>query len=330
MIKVSVIIPVFNASLLINRCLDSVFNQKTNDIIEVIVIDDGSSDNSLELLNSYSRPLTILKQINQGAAAARNKGIKIATGEYLAFLDADDYWELNFLLETLSFLENNDTIAVSVGQIHKITGKKDRVMPQLIIENHDIDKRGIVLDDFYKFWANHNHICTGSVLMRTEVVKKTGGQREELRITEDLEFWAYLATFGKWGFIPKVLLTTDGGLSVKKNGYLRKNRKRWNNAPSIKNWERRIILNLNDKFDKSFSLAKGRMAKMLMYSYLQSFRLKLAHLTVKEHISNFPQGKDTNIYKLVYKFGYFSWVIISFLLIIREVIKSFRYLNVLK
>ena len=315
--KISIIIPIYNGSSLVLRCLDSVFSQNGSFDLEVIIIDDGSSDNSLELLSSYSRPLTILKQINQGPAAARNKGIKIATGKYLAFLDADDYWELNFLQETLSFLENNDTIAVSVGQIHKITGKEDRVMPQLIIESHDIDEKGIVLDDFYQFWTNHNHICTGSVLMRTQVVKKTGGQRAELRITEDLEFWAYLATYGQWGFIPKILFTSDGGLVTKEQGWLKKNKNRWASAPTPEEWATRIEDKISVDLSHSFMKLKGRVARNLAYSLILSNRSEKARKAVQEYNGYFPKDKLSSLMIKSAKYRFF-WYFVVRIIIIKE------------
>ena len=103
--KVSIIIPIYNGALLIKRCLDAVYKQEGDFQLEVIVIDDGSTDNTLDILSSYAKALIVLKQSNQGPAAARNKGIEKATGKYLAFLDADDFWEPTFLEETVSFLK---------------------------------------------------------------------------------------------------------------------------------------------------------------------------------------------------------------------------------
>ena len=138
---VSIIIPIYNGSLLIERCLNSVFNQIGNFNLEVIVIDDGSTDNSIALLTSYPKPIIILRQENQGPATARNKGIEKSTGKYLAFLDADDYWESTFLKETVTFLEKKpEAIAVSVGQIHKIINKPYCIMPHLLNEKHNIQK----------------------------------------------------------------------------------------------------------------------------------------------------------------------------------------------
>ena len=113
--KVSVIIPVYNVEKYLRECLDSVVNQTLKDI-EIICVDDGSTDNSLEILNEYAQKdnrIQIFTQENQGAGAARNKGLEIAKGEYLYFLDSDDYIDYH-CLESLykSAFENNADIAM--------------------------------------------------------------------------------------------------------------------------------------------------------------------------------------------------------------------------
>ena len=295
--SVSIIIPVYNGALLISRCLESIFNQIGSFELEVIVIDDGSTDKSLDLLDSYPKPLTILRQSNQGPAAARNKGIERATGKYLAFLDADDYWEHTFLEETVTFLETHNAVAVSVGQIHKIIGKEDRVMPQLILENHDIDEKGIVLDNFFQFWSKYNHVCTGSVLLKTEQAKQTRGQRTDLRITEDLEYWAYLATFGKWGFIPKILFVSDGGEVTKEQGWLEKNKKRWASAPSLNTWESRILNRLPKNQLPSFNLAKAPIVRNLSYAMVLSNRTEEARKNIIENRKALGNDKLSRLMK---------------------------------
>ena len=101
-IKVSVIVPVFNSSEYIGTTLDSIINQDF-DSFEIIVIDDGSTDNSLEIanekLNSINIPNTVIHQENQGVSGARNRGIDEANGDYLVFVDADDCITENHLSE---------------------------------------------------------------------------------------------------------------------------------------------------------------------------------------------------------------------------------------
>ena len=97
MVKVSVIVPIYNAEKYLVRCLDSIVNQTLTDI-EIICIDDGSVDNSLKILNSYAQKdsrFKIIIQNNSGQGVARNKGIAKANGEFIGFVDADDYAELN-------------------------------------------------------------------------------------------------------------------------------------------------------------------------------------------------------------------------------------------
>ncbi|GGL50656.1 glycosyltransferase [Sporolactobacillus putidus] len=98
-IKVSVIIPVYNSEKFLRKCLDSVVNQTLNDI-EIIVVNDGSTDKSLCILNEYAKRynnIMLINQKNSGQGLARNRAIDIARGEYLAFVDSDDYIEHNML-----------------------------------------------------------------------------------------------------------------------------------------------------------------------------------------------------------------------------------------
>lgn len=102
--KVSVIVPVYNAEVFLRECLDSVLGQTLADI-ELICVDDGSTDGSLTILREYERAderVIILEQTNRGGGAARNAALERARGEYLAFLDADDYFEQSMLEHMVS------------------------------------------------------------------------------------------------------------------------------------------------------------------------------------------------------------------------------------
>jgi len=289
---ISVIIPVYNASLLLKRCIDSVFQQKGNYILDVICIDDGSTDNSVEIIMNYPNTVKLLKQTNHGPAAARNQGINIATGKYLAFLDADDYWEPEFLFETVSFLESNPcAVAVSAGQKHISIKNKSAIVPEFLQTQPDKISKACLLDNFFSFWAEHSHVCTGSILMKTEVVKQTGGQREELRITEDLEFWGYLATFGQIGFVPRVLFTSDGVKVTKQTGWINKNRKRWASAPTVEKWEERIVASISQKDLEHYQRARGRIAQNICYSMIMSGRSQIARRTCLKYGKSFPKNR---------------------------------------
>lgn len=125
--KISVIIPVYNAEKYLRQCLNSVIEQTLRDI-EIICVDDCSSDSSLKLLEEYANKdnrITIIKQQNLTAGAARNNGLKIATGEYVHFLDADDWLELR-AYEVLYKKATSKAVEVCVFQYNKydnITGE---------------------------------------------------------------------------------------------------------------------------------------------------------------------------------------------------------------
>lgn len=103
--SVSVVIPAFNAERYIERAVNSVLNQ-TCPPNEIIVVDDGSTDNTANILNRYGEQILVIRQTNAGASIARNTGIKRASSEWIAFLDADDEW-LPFMLENLTGLLKN-------------------------------------------------------------------------------------------------------------------------------------------------------------------------------------------------------------------------------
>ena len=115
MYKVSVIVPVYNSEKYIKKCLDSLINQSLKDI-EIILIDDGSTDNSLEIIKKYSNKYPNIKyktKENEGQAVARNVGIDMATGEFISFVDSDDYIDTSMLENLyLNSLKNNSDIVI--------------------------------------------------------------------------------------------------------------------------------------------------------------------------------------------------------------------------
>lgn len=109
-VLISVVIPVYNVEEYLNECLDSVVKQ-THHNVEIILIDDGSTDNSGSICDEYGKSdprITVIHQSNGGLGHARNTGINQATGKYIIFLDSDDYWELNTLEVLVKEAEQND------------------------------------------------------------------------------------------------------------------------------------------------------------------------------------------------------------------------------
>ncbi len=129
--KVSIIVPVYNVEKYLSKCLDSIVNQTLKDI-EIICINDGSVDNSQSVLEAYAKKDTRIKVINQknlGLSCARNKGIDIAQGEYIGFVDSDDWIDLEFYEELYNNAINtqSDIAASSILRKRLIT-QKSRVL----------------------------------------------------------------------------------------------------------------------------------------------------------------------------------------------------------
>ncbi len=119
MTKFSIIVPVYNVEKYLKRCLDSIFKQTFEDY-EVIIVNDGSSDNSDVIIKSYDdKRIKYFKQENKGLSAARNKGVKEACGEYILFLDSDDYLSPLLLENINSSLDNKpDIVRYQVREVY--------------------------------------------------------------------------------------------------------------------------------------------------------------------------------------------------------------------
>ena len=124
---VSVIIPAYNARQTLGRCLDSVLPQLTDEM-EVLVVNDGSTDDTAELLDAYARAhenIKVFSQPNRGQAAARNEALRHATGEWICFLDADDYWVKDYLADILPALNDNlDVLQTGFTQVRPISSRR--------------------------------------------------------------------------------------------------------------------------------------------------------------------------------------------------------------
>lgn len=114
--KISVIVPVYNGEKYLREALDSVLNQSVKPF-EVLVVDDGSTDTTAELARQYGERILYIRRSNGGAAAARNDGVKNATGNYIAFLDADDYWDTQKLERQLREIKKPDAANMLFGMV---------------------------------------------------------------------------------------------------------------------------------------------------------------------------------------------------------------------
>lgn len=122
--KVSIIIPVYNVEKMVGKCIDSILAQ-TYKNFELILINDGSKDKSLEILNSYKDDarVKVVDQSNRGAAQSRNRGIELSIGKYIMFIDSDDWIEPDFLNEYINAIQNTQ-YDIIMGGYRRVTNHK--------------------------------------------------------------------------------------------------------------------------------------------------------------------------------------------------------------
>ena len=151
--KVSVIIPVYNTEKYLRECLDSVTNQTLKEI-EIICINDGSTDNSLEILKDYAQKdnrITAVTQQNSGSGIARNCGLNLAKGEFVAFMDPDDYYPKNTTLETLYSKAKENNVNIAGGSMQKFSKEKGIFPVEQMEPEYVFHKEGIVFFKDYQF-----------------------------------------------------------------------------------------------------------------------------------------------------------------------------------
>jgi len=305
------------------RSIDSALAQ-TSGPEEIIVINDGSTDNTAQVAKTYGDKIIYIEQENLGQGAARNTGLKHATKKYVAFLDADDYWLPDFLMNCVQFLEEyKEAIAVSTGQVIKLWGHKDLVSPPIMVKpNSRKPKKPCILESFFQFWAEQDHVRTGSVLIRRQVIDKAGYQLADLRISQDLEYWGYLATYGKWGFIPKALFVTDGTAAAVSQGWKDKYKSRRLKCPDVEQWQRRIVSRLRQEDWPGFEIVRGRVAKNFAHAKILAGNDASARSIVLEYGNKFPQDKISSIMKFGASTGIIGWKSCCYFLRLRELLKS--------
>lgn len=194
--KVAVVIAAYNAETYIRETLESVFTQSLKNI-EVIVVDDGSTDGTQKILDSFSdRRLTVLRQENKGVSAARNAGLAAVRAPYVFFLDADDILTHDALLRMSSTLDRMPERVACFGHHIKIAE-----------DGSELSRRSHLRwklfpgDDTLRHLIAKNFIC-GAVCIRTEAARAVGGFDPALRLGEDWEFWCRLALLGDFAAMP--------------------------------------------------------------------------------------------------------------------------------
>jgi len=174
---VSVVIPCYNAERWVGRAIDGVLSQKGMSV-EVIIIDDGSTDNSLGVLRGYGQRIHWETGPNQGACTARNRGLELAHAEYVMFLDADDYISSDFL----AYLQIAMVKAKADFGLGPVLDASEHGNTQLRASPRTDDWRTLLVD-----WLDGKFVPPCGVLWRTSYIRQIGGWNTHLRKNQDGE-----------------------------------------------------------------------------------------------------------------------------------------------
>jgi glycosyltransferase involved in cell wall biosynthesis len=200
MAKVSVIIPTYNSAAFLLQTVDSILNQTYGDV-ELFVIDDGSTDNTRQILEPYLGRLTYLYQENQGESTARNEGVRLSHGEYVAFLDSDDYWLPEKLEREVKFLDAHPETVLVYAQNYVINRAGERIR----FRGNEIMGDGTpgVQPVFDRLVLDNLIVTPGVVLVRRSALEQTRGFDGSIQYGEDWDLWLSLAVLGPFGYIPE-------------------------------------------------------------------------------------------------------------------------------
>ena len=196
--EVSLIIPTYNRAQYITQAIDSVLRQNINSL-EILVVDDGSTDNTKDVLENYSDKIRYIRKRNGGVAAARNHGIRLARGKYIAFLDSDDLFRPGKLEKQLQYMNKHpETVLVYCW--------------------HKYFRPNISFFCAFQYRASGKvypkilHLCsvaplkTPTIFVRRDVLVKCNGFDESMALAEDTDLWCRVSEHGPFGCIPEVLL----------------------------------------------------------------------------------------------------------------------------
>ena len=201
MIRVSAIIPVYNGAATIGRAIESALDQQF-DGLEIIVVDDGSTDSTAERLKQWGDKIRVVRQPNRGRSAARNAAVRVASGEYIAFLDADDAWLPGKLIAMVSVLDRAQPQAVlAYSRFTPVDGSGREVEESFFTA--DRDHAPSMNDMLAQWWP----ILTSTIVMRRDTFEACGGFSEEFRSAgyEDPYLWIVARERGEFVYLPQSL-----------------------------------------------------------------------------------------------------------------------------
>lgn len=201
---VSIIIPTYNRAGFIPAAVESVFAQ-TYKNVEIVVVDDGSTDDTPSKLEEYGGRIRVVRQANRGPAAARNRGIKVAGGEIIAFLDSDDLWLPSKLERQVALLTaGGDAVPCCLCNARLRAANGDEELSFDVAQIYPRFEQGIWLNPA-EILATRFVFFNQAVAVRRWALDKIGGFDESLWLLEDWDLALRLSTLGPWAFIREPL-----------------------------------------------------------------------------------------------------------------------------
>ncbi len=191
--RVTVVIPAYNIGPYIARAIESVLSQK-RPADEIIVVDDGSTDNTAEVVKKFIPMIRYIYQTNAGAAAARNTAIKAAQYDWIAFLDGDDEWLPEYLEKQIALLSRNRHLVWTTGNYLKCVCDENRQLQKL-----DPNQAKILLagkeffPEYFQAYIQDATGCTDNIVVKKQILEEAGMFREGQLMANDLDMWWRIA-----------------------------------------------------------------------------------------------------------------------------------------
>lgn len=200
---VSVVIPVYNGAKYLAAAVESALAQ-TYQPIEIIAVDDGSTDDSPELIDSYGSRVIAVKQSNGGVASARNAGRLRARGNFVAFLDQDDWWLPEKVEKQVRLFLSDQR----VGLVHTAVKHYDEVTGAFVEPLNPNAHPEELVGSCYDRLLSGNAICNSSVMVRRELLDAVGGFNTEIcgNTVQDYDLWLRLAEESAFAYVPEELM----------------------------------------------------------------------------------------------------------------------------
>lgn len=190
----SIVIPYYNKSKYIQRCLEAVLTQSFQEF-EIILVNDGSTDNGLHFIsNNYSNKITVINQENQGVSAARNTGIKAAKYPFIAFLDADDCWHNEYLQKVKKVIDTEEDIKI-------IGAHYSRDKEFLASDSGGLDY--FKFENYFKSALRNTYFFSSSTIIRADFFSENEGFNTHLKRGEDIDVWIRAVQSGGKAFYIK-------------------------------------------------------------------------------------------------------------------------------